>query len=377
MKVFFDSEIFLLQKSGGVSRYFTEVFEQFLEKPSLGIEPNLTFERTSNLHLTETLLKNSIPIKNIEIPYFSPISPKRALISYGPLKFLNSSISAGSKFAPAKDSWLHATYYRPNFLEKFGHKSLAVTVHDFIPEKLNWNGIRNPHLGKENIVRNADLIFCVSQETANDMVSIYGEVKGDIRVIPHGIKEISTLENKQALAPEPTVLYVGHRAGYKNFTDLSQALRKLWQSGSDVKLVTVGPEFSNSEFNEHIGSKYRSKWSHYSDVSDQVLFRLYREAALLCVTSKMEGFGLPILEALSQGTAVVAGDTPIAREVAKEVGIYFEIGNTDSLIHSLLEGIEKAWNQNLIAKRLKFSSRFTWGHTASKMAAAYRDVSNQ
>ena len=96
MKVFFDSEIFLLQKSGGVSRYFTEVFEQLLEKPSLGIEPNLTFERTSNLHLKETLLKNSIPIKNIEIPYFSPISPKRAFISYGPLKFLNSSISAES-----------------------------------------------------------------------------------------------------------------------------------------------------------------------------------------------------------------------------------------------------------------------------------------
>jgi glycosyltransferase involved in cell wall biosynthesis len=233
----------------------------------------------------------------------------------------------------------HATYYRPNFLESLGKKFLAITVHDFIPEKLAWNGIKNPHFGKKSLAKRADLIFCVSKATAEEMQTFYSDLRADIRVVPHGVSNLSDINSKTLATKVPSVIYVGRRGGYKNFIQLSSALRELWRQGIEVDLITVGPSFSDDEVRELIGPEYLGFWRHFTKVSDELLFSLYREASLLCMTSKMEGFGIPILEALSQGTGVVLSDIPVAREVAGEVGTYFEIGDVESLESALVRGI--------------------------------------
>ena len=53
MEVFYDSEMFLLQNNGGVSRYFSEIFTAYLNNQKLGIEPVLTFSRSNNQYLKE------------------------------------------------------------------------------------------------------------------------------------------------------------------------------------------------------------------------------------------------------------------------------------------------------------------------------------
>jgi glycosyltransferase involved in cell wall biosynthesis len=376
MKVYYDSEIFLLQRKGGVSRYFSEIIANFYDDHNLDIEPFLTFRNSDNLHLIQALSKQNLQFPASTFPYLAPTSPKKALITYGPVKFFSATFASRPYVAPARGSLFHATYYRPNILESIGRRNLAITVHDFIPEKLGWNGVKNPHLGKKTLAKRANLIFCVSQVTANELTEFYGRLSAEIRVIPHGVSNICDVRTKLQVTQVPSVIYVGHRSGYKNFIQLSDALKELWSEGFDVNLTTVGPEFDFDEIMGTIGQENLKFWNHYTDISDETLFRLYRESSVFCMTSKMEGFGIPIIEALSQGTTVVIPEISIAREVAGDLGTYFTIGDVESLKNALLKGLSISRDEVRISENLKYASRFTWRHTSEKMAEAYKSLDN-
>ena len=374
MKVVYDSEIFLLQKYGGVSRYFAQVISQFVIDKSLEIEAELAFSRTNNRYLQELSDEGSFNFKKLAMPYLSPTSPKKMLLTYGFFKALNASVASGSRPGISRGKLFHATYYRPNILESFGHKKLAITVHDFIPEKLGWNGIRNPHLGKKQLLRKADLIFCVSQTSANEISEFYGIRDANLVVVPHGVKAVTSFQDKVSSIINPNVLYVGHRSGYKNFGQLANALNLLWQKGFDVQLNTVGPEFSDTEINEYFKSNHIKNWRHYTNISDSDLMSLYRKASALVITSKMEGFGLPILEAFSQGTAVIASQTKVFEEVCNNLGVFFEVGNTESLAQAIEDQISNVSNPDQIRTRLAHALNSTWLHSAKKMSNAYKQL---
>jgi glycosyltransferase involved in cell wall biosynthesis len=239
MKVVYDSEIFLLQKYGGVSRYFAQVISQFIINKSLEIEVELAFSRTNNRYLQELSDGGGLNLKKLAMPYLTPSSPKKMLFTYGLFKTLNASFASGTKPGISRGKLFHATYYRPNILESFGHNKFAITIHDFIPEKLGWDGIRNPHLGKKKLLNKADLIFCVSQASANEVSEFYGIRNANFVVVPHGVKAVSDFQEKVSSTTNPNVLYVGHRSGYKNFGQLAKALKLLWQKGFDIQLKNV------------------------------------------------------------------------------------------------------------------------------------------
>jgi glycosyltransferase involved in cell wall biosynthesis len=94
---------------------------------------------------------------------------------------------------------------------------------------------------------------------------------------------------------------------------------------------------------------------------------------MLVVTSKMEGFGLPILESFSQGTLVLASDIPVFREVCGFTGNFFEIGNLESLVEGIEQGLGQALDPNSINNRLTLASEFSWNNAAEKMALVYKN----
>ena len=83
MKVVYDSEIFLLQKYGGVSRYFAQVISQFVIDKSLKIEAEFAFSRTNNRYLQELSDEGSFNFKKLAMPYLSPTSPKKSFSLMG------------------------------------------------------------------------------------------------------------------------------------------------------------------------------------------------------------------------------------------------------------------------------------------------------
>jgi len=373
MEVYYDSEMFLLQNIGGVSRYFSEIFSAYLKNEILGIEPVLTFTKSNNQYLKDMNDKKLIKMSPIRVPYFSPVSAKKMLLTYGVLKTANSSVSSAIKLGKARGKMFHATYYRPNIFESFGYKNLAITIHDFIPEKIGWNGIKNPHLGKRKLSKRADIIFCVSQSTANDLYEIYKVPESKVHVVPHGVSNISTLEKKLNSSRRINVLYVGGRWGYKNFKQLAGAMNILWERGLDIQLNTVGSKFSSAEVEEYFKPKFRKYWKNYESVSDYELSKLYSSASMLVVTSTMEGFGLPILESFSQGTLVLASDIPVFREVCGFSGKFFEIDNLESLAEGIEQGLREALDPKLISDRLSLASKFSWNSAAEKMASVYKN----
>ena len=372
MKVYYDSEVFLLQKTGGVSRYFSKIIRAYLSNPDIGIEPNFTFSKTNNQYLLNMNASSLAQFSPTSFSYFSPNNAKKVLLTYGPIKTINSSISANVKCGSARGNIFHATYYRPNFLESLGHKNLAITVHDFIPEKMGWHGIKNPHIGKKQLVARSDIVFCVSQTTANYLHEIYDIEPSKVHIVPHGVSDISDSETKLNSVQRPNVLYVGGRWGYKNFKQLADAMEILWEKGVDIQLNTIGHKFSIEEIEEYFKPKFRSNWKNYENVSDIELSEFYSRATLLVITSKDEGFGLPILEAYSQGTHVLASDIPIFREVCGPLGRYFTLGNTESLVEAIKQELDWALDLKLIGDRLLWAAKFSWINAAKKKALIYK-----
>lgn len=372
MKVYYDSEVFLLQKTGGVSRYFSKIIRAYLSNPDIGIEPNFTFSKTNNQYLLNMNASFLTQFSPTSFSYFSPNNAKKVLLTYGPIKTINSSISANVKCGSARGNIFHATYYRPNFLESLGHKNLAITVHDFIPEKMGWHGIKNPHIGKKQLVARSNIVFCVSQTTANYLHEIYDIEPSKVHIVPHGVSDISDSETKLNSVQRPNILYVGGRWGYKNFKQLADAMEILWEKGVDIQLNTIGHKFSIEEIEEYFKPKFRSNWKNYENVSDIELSEFYSRATLLVITSKDEGFGLPILEAYSQGTHVLASDIPIFREVCGPLGKYFTLGNTESLVEAIKQELDRALDLKLIGDRLLWAAKFSWIDAAKKKALIYK-----
>lgn len=372
MKIYYDSEVFLLQRNGGVSRYFSKIICAFLSNPEIEIEPNFTFSKTNNQYLLQMNTRSLTKFSPTSFPYFAPNNAKKVLLTYGLIKTMNSSISAKVKFGSARGNIFHATYYRPNFLESFGYKYLATTVHDFIPEKMGWHGIKNPHIGKKQLVARADIVFCVSQTTANYLHEIYDVEPSKVHIVPHGVSDISDSETKMNSVKQPNILYVGGRWGYKNFKQLADAMENLWAKGVDIQLNTIGHKFSSEEVEEYFKPKFRRYWKNYENVSDVELLEFYSRATMLIMTSKDEGFGLPILEAYSQGTHVLASDIPIFREVCGPLGVFFELGNTESLAEAIKQALNQALDFKLIENRLLWAAKFSWIDAAKKKAWVYK-----
>ena len=218
------------------------------------------------------------------------------------------------------------------------------------------------------------MIFCVSQTSANEISQFYGVRDANFVVVPHGVEAISSVQDKVSNVINPNVIYVGHRSGYKNFGQLAKALNLLWQKGFDIQLNTVGPEFSPAEIKEYFHSNHIKNWCHHTNISDNDLMGLYRKASALVITSKMEGFGLPILEAFSQGTAVIASQIKVFEEVCNDLGVFFEVGNPESLAQAIKDQVSNASNLDQIRKRLAHASNSTWLHSAKKMAYAYKQL---
>ena len=367
LQIGFDREIFLHQTFGGVSRGFASIISEFKNNEHHQVEPVLLFSRTNNYYIRERY-----PELSTARHFIKASSGWSTLATYGPVREVSSRWAGGASSKRPIDV-LHATYYRPNRRDRASAAALAVTVHDFIPEHLGWSGFRNPHIGKNSLLRTANLIVCVSEATRIEAIDKYKMDSNRMKVIHQGVHVAKEILPKSTINANPYLLYVGHRNGYKNFDLLVQACRILNLETEKFLLVVVGPKLSkleSEELDRQVGKGY---WRALQPQTDEELALLYRNAFLHIVTSGMEGFGMTILESMAQGTPVIMNDIAVFREVAGVAGTYFP-SSADSLadaIKSLSEG-----NKYLLMSQLSISraTQFSWEKAASLHAVAYQEL---
>jgi phosphatidylinositol alpha-mannosyltransferase len=107
-------------------------------------------------------------------------------------------------------------------------------------------------------------------------------------------------------------------------------------------------------------------------VSDSELAQLYRSAWLFCLPSSYEGFGVPYIEAMASGTAVVASPNPGAREVLKD-GEFGVLANDDAVgatLSALL--VDEARRAALVRAGLVRSAQYRWESVAAQYEEIYR-----
>jgi len=154
----------------------------------------------------------------------------------------------------------------------------------------------------------------------------------------------------------------------KNHKYLFEVFKKLWKLNIDASLVIVGKQGwlvddLVLEMKNHI--RYQENLWIFNDLNDEELSFCYKYSKALLFPSFVEGYGLPIVESLKNGLPVFASDTPIHREIGKDLIEYFDISNTDSLV-SMLYDIEtkkkklKQLNSNTI-------EIYTWEDSAKEL----------
>lgn len=204
--------------------------------------------------------------------------------------------------------------------------------------------------------RRAAHVLAVSDRTKADLVELYGVSPERIAVTPHGVDPMFHPGDS-----EPAyLLAVGAIQKRKNPLAAVDAATAV-----GLPLVVVGPSRDASLAREltRRGADVRGY------VPQAELADLYRGAACLVMSSRYEGFGLPVLEAMASGTPVVATLDPAFREVAGDAAMLVPVERLADGVRQVLADRERFVAAGLVRAQL-----FSWDETARRTVSVYREV---
>ncbi len=260
---------------------------------------------------------------------------------------------------------------------------LIITIHDLIPILNNDSRYHkliyyNSTLPK--MIKKANKLIAISNHTKNDILNTYKEIaKEDIEVIYNGTekvdyvnKEISKLYIKQKYGIENFVLMIGIHDEYKNLHSIIKAYSNVIKEKEKLKLVIVG-----HDNNPYARSLKKLAWE--LKVANDVIFlgyireedknKLYQAAKIFMHPSKYEGFGLVVLEAMSNETLVVCSNKTSLPEIVGNAAILFNPNDQDEIEDKLLYVIENYDNINetYVKKGIDNVKLFNWDETSKKI----------
>lgn len=166
-------------------------------------------------------------------------------------------------------------------------------------------------------------------------------------------------------------LYVGNAYPHKNLERLIAAFNKISNESIDLKLILVGQK---DYFYQRLSSQNKSdNIIFFGKASDKELADLYSNAIALVNPSLMEGFGLPVLEAMALKCLVLASDIPAFREIVGDNAIYFNPQDENEIylkLKDVLQNKEK-YKGEKIEKAYERSQQFSWEKAAEQTLNIY------
>lgn len=221
-------------------------------------------------------------------------------------------------------------------------------------------------------------IVTVSKFSQSRICEKYELSKDKVLVIYDGLTDIfceeprnnHEIKMKYGL-PDKYILSLSTIEPRKNIQLLIRAYKELVEEKAEVPgLVLSGRKgWKLEEIVGDIDENVRKRIQFTGFINDEDLPQIYREAELFIFPSKYEGFGLPVIEAMSQGTVVVSSDAASLPEVAGDAGILFHSGDKESLKKAILNAFDlgKQEKCNRIEKGIRIAHSFSWKREAEKL----------
>ncbi len=319
MKIAFDHTIFLIQKFGGISRYFNELVNN--------LDTNYQAKIFCPVHLNKMITQNQKIFNLKEINSIPNFSSK--IINY--LNFFFNDLI----FMQWKPDIIHKTYFN-SYKYKYSKAKKVINVwdlsHEIFYDMYNENKNWRP---KKKALENIDHVICSSKNTQKELVKYYNfdykKTSVVYQCVPDLKMNISIKEKKNKF-----LLYVGSRLKYKNFDNLLKALSLNNDILEEFKLICFGDELLSKKEKFLIEElKLNKKNIIFDSGDDYKLANYYLNASALIYPSKNEGFGFPPLEAMSYGCPVISSNNKAILEATDLIKYSFDPNDPKDIIKKI------------------------------------------
>jgi glycosyltransferase involved in cell wall biosynthesis len=371
----------VLPKPSGVGLYVLNLLVA-LEKLSevedleLGItyQPSLRNWALGNWAIPEMVLhqgKASLTPLPARLINLLAVIPNNSLLEWVEERFQKPDIYHGTNYAvyPCRHSLRVMNIYDLSFIRNPEYvTSIVRTYVQRVNQCLLWT----------------DLVVTISESSKRDIVEFLGVPPDRVWVTPlasryatdtqGGSREMQAVD----LGRRPFILCVSTLEPRKNVVLLIQAFDQLKTDRRiDHQLVLVGQKGWQFEpiFEAIAASPWQHHIRHLDYLSDAEVAYCYAQADVFAYPSLYEGFGLPVLEAMTLGCPVVTSNTSSLPEVAGNAALLIDPTSVGDLAEALGQVIgDRTLRQSLIDRGYRQAAEFSWSRTAQATLSAYRSL---
>lgn len=251
---------------------------------------------------------------------------------------------------------------------------LILTLHDLIyyehpkapgflpaPVRIGWYLFHQMYWPQRMLLNRPDAVATVSQ-TTKELIAKHRLTRKPVEIVSNA-PEPGAVPRDPALAPEPVLLYMGSFMPYKNVETLIRAMEYL--PGFSLHLLSnIAPQ-REAELLKLVPAG--AKVVFHRGVTDQEYQDLLKRATALVSLSRAEGYGLPLVEAMSVGTPVIATDMPIFREVGGDAISYVDPQDPRAFARAVEELAAPATWGAASAAGLERAKTYSWTTSARQL----------
>ena len=287
--------------------------------------------------------------------------------------------------APVLDRVLGRTdvFHAGNLVRRApGRAHLTATIHDLtswiMPEVHTKATARADQSFAERILKAANGLIAVSENTRQDAIRILGIHPDRIRTIHSGVSDEYFDARPTAQTRErtkPYVLFVGTVEPRKNLTTLLDAWRSLKPDFRErFDLVIAGPEGWDSSGTM---ARIRGEATYLGYVPESELPGLMAGATLFVYPSLYEGFGFPVVEAMAAGVPVLSSRTSCLPEIAGDAACYADPRSTSELASQLTRLLESPEERSRLANLGRARAEcYRWDRCARESLDFFRKIAS-
>lgn len=269
-------------------------------------------------------------------------------------------------------------YYSPGYNAPFFFlKRSIITIHDLnhIDFKENSSFLKRLYyqLILKRACRKSRRIFTVSNFSKQRIVQWSGVAENKVYVLGNGVSDVFNCDVEKHKKYSNYILVVGNRKPHKNE---HIALEAFLQSDIDLNTKILFTGLASEKLSIII-EKYNAKDRviFLGRVNDSELASLYRTANFLLFPSLYEGFGLPVIEAMSCGTAVITSNSTSLIEIANDAALLVDPTNVKSIIQAIeLFSNSPQTKLDYINKGLYVSKNYSWDMIRKKFDMQLREA---